>query len=194
MFLIEKVKQYRKVPKESENFSSLLFTHPQSWCCFPNLTVFFYVKKVHIYQHTVPHMIRFKLTSKPGRLAPHSLNVCSFTQVFVRYLPWAGHCASEGAWPCPDLRHQVQINSTCKNSYCLLRLFFSPQPLTFLFCVGVELMNNIVVVSGEQRRDSAIHTHVSILPQTPVLSRLPHNIEQSSTCYMVGPYWLSILI
>ena len=25
---------------------------------------------------------------------------------------------------------------------------------------------NLVVVSGEQRRDSAIHTHVSIFPQT----------------------------
>ena len=138
MFLIEKVKQYRKVPKESENFSSLLFTHPHSWCCFPSLTVFFYVKKVHIYQHTVPHMIRFKLTSKPGRLAPHSLNVCSFTQVFVRYLPWAGHRASEGAWPCPDLRHQVQINSTCKNSYCLLRLtlFFPSTFNLFILCWG----------------------------------------------------------
>ena len=30
-------------------------------------------------------------------------------------------------------------------------------------------------------------------PQTPLLSRLPHNIEQSSTCYMVSPFWLSIL-
>ena len=35
--------------------------------------------------------------------------------------------------------------------------------------------------------------HVSILPQTPLTSRLPHNIEQSSLCYRVGPCWLSIL-
>jgi len=34
---------------------------------------------------------------------------------------------------------------------------------------------------------------VSILPQTPLPSRLPHNIEQSSLCYRVGPCWLSIL-
>ena len=38
-------------------------------------------------------------------------------------------------------------------------------------------INNAVIVSGEQQRDSAIHTHGSILPPFP--SRLPHNIEQS---------------
>ena len=53
--------------------------------------------------------------------------------------------------------------------------------------------NNIVIVSGEQGRDSAIHIPVSILPQTAILSRLPHNTEQSSLCYTVGPCWLSIL-
>ena len=38
-----------------------------------------------------------------------------------------------------------------------------------------------------------MHICVSILPQTPLQSRLPRNIEQSSMCYIVGPYWLSIL-
>ena len=33
---------------------------------------------------------------------------------------------------------------------------------------------------GGQQRDSAMHIHICILPQTPFLSRLPHNIEQSS--------------
>ena len=46
---------------------------------------------------------------------------------------------------------------------------------------------------SEQQRDSAIHMHVSILPQTPLPSRLPQNIEQSSMCCTAGPYWLSIL-
>ena len=32
----------------------------------------------------------------------------------------------------------------------------------------------------------------TILPQTPLPSRLPHNIEQGSICYSVGPSWLSI--
>ena len=38
-----------------------------------------------------------------------------------------------------------------------------------------------------------MHIHVSILLQTPLLSRVPHNTEQSSLCYTVGPCWLSIL-
>ena len=52
-------------------------------------------------------------------------------------------------------------------------------------------MNDTVIVSGEQGRDSAIHMHVSFLPSFP--SRLPHNTEQSSLCYIVGLCWLSIL-
>ena len=41
-------------------------------------------------------------------------------------------------------------------------------------------MNNVVIVSGELQRNSAIHIYVSVLPQTPLPSRLPYNIEQSS--------------
>ena len=51
-----------------------------------------------------------------------------------------------------------------------------------------------MIISGEQQRDSAIHTHVSILLQTPpthpgchiTLSRVP------CAC-TVGPCWLSVL-
>ena len=32
-----------------------------------------------------------------------------------------------------------------------------------------------MIVPGGQQRDSALHVHVSILPQTPLPSRLPHN-------------------
>ena len=52
--------------------------------------------------------------------------------------------------------------------------------LTFNFVLGVWPTNNVVTVSGEQQRDSATHIHVSILPQTPLPSRMPHNTEQSS--------------
>ena len=54
--------------------------------------------------------------------------------------------------------------------------------LTFNFVLGVRPTNTVVIVSGEQQRDSATHmdTHVSILPQTPLPSRMPHNTEQSS--------------
>ena len=67
-------------------------------------------------------------------------------------------------------------------------LFFFFQTLNSLFCIGVfywsiciGVINNVVVVSGEQQRDSAIHIHVSVLPQTPLPSRLLHNTEQSSS-------------
>ena len=45
---------------------------------------------------------------------------------------------------------------------------------------AAEPINNVVIVSTEQWRDSAIHIHVSILPPNPLLSRLLHDIEQSS--------------
>ena len=54
-------------------------------------------------------------------------------------------------------------------------------------------MSNAVIVAGRHQKVSAVHMHVSILPQTPLPSRLPHNIEQSSLCSTVGPSWLSIL-
>ena len=64
----------------------------------------------------------------------------------------------------------------------------------FYFVLGCsQLTNNVVIVLGEQQRDSAIYMHVSILLQTPLPSRLPHNIDQSSICYTAGHCWLSIL-
>ena len=41
------------------------------------------------------------------------------------------------------------------------------QPLNFLFCIGIEPINNVVVVSGEQQRVIAIKIHVSFLPLKP---------------------------
>ena len=57
-------------------------------------------------------------------------------------------------------------------------------------CVGVELSNN-VVMNSEGTQPSI--QNVSILPQTPLPSRLLRNTEQSSTCYTVGPCQLFIL-
>ena len=66
--------------------------------------------------------------------------------------------------------------------------------LTFYFVLGYSwLTNNIVTVSGEQWRDSAIHIQVSILPRTPLPSRLPHNTRQNSMCCTIASCWLSIL-
>ena len=43
-------------------------------------------------------------------------------------------------------------------------------------------VNNVVIISGGQQGDSAIHICVFILPQTPLLSRLAGNIEQRPLC------------
>ena len=63
----------------------------------------------------------------------------------------------------------------------------------FPFYIGVQLINNAVLVSGVQQSDSVIHIHVSILFQILFPFRLLQNIEQSSLCCTVGPCWLSIL-
>ena len=63
----------------------------------------------------------------------------------------------------------------------------------FLFYIGVELINNVVLVSGVQHSDSVHHIHVSILFQMLFPFRLLQNIEQCSLCYAVGHCWLSIL-
>ena len=65
--------------------------------------------------------------------------------------------------------------------------------LTFYFVLGDSQLTSKLIVLREQRRESAIHIHMSILPQSPLPSRLPHTIEQSSLCSTVGPSWLSIL-
>jgi len=59
-----------------------------------------------------------------------------------------------------------------------------------------------VIISGEPRKDLATYICVCVCvcvcvciqsPPNSLPSRLPHNIEQSSLCYTVGPCWLSIL-
>ena len=63
----------------------------------------------------------------------------------------------------------------------------------FYFNIGVLPINNAMIVSGGQQRDSTTRTHLSILPQTPLPSGLPHNNEQSSLCSTLGPCWVSTL-
>ena len=55
------------------------------------------------------------------------------------------------------------------------------------------MINNVVLVSGVQQRDSVIHIRVSVLFQILFPFRLLQNIQQGSLCYTVGPCWLSII-
>ena len=45
-------------------------------------------------------------------------------------------------------------------------LFYFLIFLKFLFHIGVQLINNVVLVTDVQQSDSVIHIHVSILFQT----------------------------
>ena len=103
--------------------------------------------------------------------------------------------ASAHSWSSLLLKEYNQGDTTTFhfNIHHSLRKLFKKKKTFYLFCTVVQPINNVVLVSGEQQRDSAIHTHVSILLQTPLPSRLPQNSEQSSMCYTVGPCWLSIL-
>ena len=63
------------------------------------------------------------------------------------------------------------------------------------------MVENVMIVSSEQQRDSAIHIYIYIytymyidtysfpLPTKPLSSSLPYHTEQSSLCYTVGPCW-----
>ena len=62
-----------------------------------------------------------------------------------------------------------------------------------LYSTGNSAQCSVAAWMGGEFRDSAIHICISVLPQTPIPSSLPHNIEQSSLCYTVGPCLLSIL-
>ena len=80
------------------------------------------------------------------------------------------------------------LSSPFSVSLLFVSLFYFKKK-NFLFYIGVWLVNNVVIVSSGQQSDSAICIHVFIFPQTPLPSRLPHSIEPSSLCYVVGPCW-----
>ena len=65
---------------------------------------------------------------------------------------------------CVCVGESLHHSSACKGPELLF--FFLIKKNNFLFCIEVELINNVVMVSGEQERDSAILIHVSILPHT----------------------------
>ena len=64
-------------------------------------------------------------------------------------------------------------------------LLFQEQDIffNFLFYIRVQLIKNIVIVSGVQQNDSLIHIHVSFFFQIIFPYRMLHNIEGSSLSY-----------
>ena len=56
--------------------------------------------------------------------------------------------------------------------------------------IGIQLIYNVVLVSGIQQSESVIHIHVSTLFQILFPYKPLQRIVQSSLCYRVGPYYL----
>ena len=65
--------------------------------------------------------------------------------------------------------------------------------LIFSFFIEVQLIYNVVLVSGVQQSDSVIHIRIPSLFQILFYYRLLQDTEYSSLCYTVGPCCLSIL-
>ena len=63
----------------------------------------------------------------------------------------------------------------------------------FLIFIGVQLIYNVVLVSGVQQSESVMHIHISTLFQIVFPYRSLQSTEQSSLCCTVGLYQLSIL-
>ena len=62
-------------------------------------------------------------------------------------------------------------------------IFLFPKLYTFLFCIGVKKINNVVVVSGEQGRDSAIHTCITWMNLEKTM--LSERSQSPRTTYMI---------
>ena len=65
--------------------------------------------------------------------------------------------------------------------------------IVFFLYIEVQLINNLVLVSGVQQSESVTHIHESIHFQIFFKVTLLWNIEQSSLYYTIGPCWLSVL-
>ena len=68
--------------------------------------------------------------------------------------------------------------------YLFIYLLLTPET----FYIGVELINSVGIVSGEQGRNSAIQA--SILSQTFLPSRLAHNIAAGFFGFYLIHFWL----
>ena len=110
----------------------------------------------------------------PIDYSPPSSSVHGILQ--ARILEWVAISSSRGIFPTqgsnPGLLHCRQIlyhlshQETPNMQYSIINNSYHNilHPMTYLFYIGVSPINSVVIDSGGQQRDSAIHIHVSILP------------------------------
>ena len=131
------------------------------------------VAEPHLYPTLFPPKFASDIQTCPAIMSKPRLKITS-----VRIFFTLSHIYEYHTWKEYECRMET-----------LTFFFFS-----FLFSIGVELINNVVWTSGIQQSDSDIHINVSIPFQNFFPFKLLHNMEQSSLCYAVGPCWLSIFI
>ena len=86
---------------------------------------------------------------------------------WLSYTTWVSN-SSVQFWH--ELLQNLKNTQSHKSALTLVFIIFFFFFLNFLFCIGAWSINNVVIVSGGQQRDSTIHIHVFILPQTPLPS------------------------
>ena len=110
----------------------------------------------------------------PGEGNGYSLQYCCLENPRDRGAWWAAVYGVAQSWTW--LRG---LNSSSNVPFRMQDIFFFNFKYFFLF--WDKPINNVVVVSGEQWRDSARHTHVSILSPNPLPSRL-HTALSGAPC------------
>ena len=86
------------------------------------------------------------------------------------------------------------ISETIPVGYRFLFIFLVTSIIyLFIYLFGVELIYNVVLVSGVQQSNSVIHMHIYILFPILFHYRLLQDIEYSSLYHTVGPCCLFIL-
>ena len=111
--------------------------------------------------------------SNPMDCSPPGSSVHGIFQ--ARVLPhFKGIWASEKLGKVPPDHHKAAEEP------CNLRLFFSPLFIlfSFLFCIGVQPINSVVIISGGQQRDSSIQYPCIHSPPNSLPCRLPHTLSR----------------
>ena len=114
-----------------------------------------------------------KKRARIGKLQLHNVQIPRPDWCFASRFPWQPPFPTPLAarsWCKTQFASRLPKKLPFKDRSKYLPLFFPWVKffffLNFLFCIGEQPINGVVTVSGGQQRHSAIHTHVSILPQT----------------------------
>ena len=88
-----------------------------------------------------------------------------------------------------DVQLQVQVVTCASDQMAIYTYIY----IYIIIFIAVQLIYNVVLVSGVQQSESVMHIHIPTLFEILFPCRSLQSIEQCSLCYTVGPYQLFIL-